>query len=100
VVLEVTARNEKGEEIFSAEHEYEMIGLNQEGKRVFDAWAIRQINDDNTLQPDRIDSKTFEIPIPKEVESVSLEAVLSYLIAPEAQPIFMSKATKTIILRK
>lgn len=76
-----------------------MIGRDQAGKRVFDVWLIKQVDDQNTIHTDRIETKTFEIPLPAGVSSVSLEGTLSYLIAPEAQPIVMFKNTKVLSIK-
>ncbi|MBI2876531.1 MAG: hypothetical protein HYY20_06585 [Candidatus Tectomicrobia bacterium] len=99
MVLEVTARNEKGEKIFSGEQVYEMVGMDEKGERTFDSWKIRKINAERTIQPGQVTRKEFEFAPPKGTQSVVIEAVLSYQIAPDAQPVLMAKTANTLPLQ-
>lgn len=99
MVLEVTARNEKGEKIFSGEQVFEMVGMDEKGERTFDSWKVRKINSERVIPPDRVTAKSFELTPTEGTQVVVLEAVLSYQIAPDAQPVLMSKATHILDLK-
>lgn len=99
MVLEVTARNEKGEKIFSGEQVYEMVGMDEKGERTFDSWKVRKINSERVIPPDRVTTKAFEFTPTEGTQAVVLEAVLSYQIAPDAQPVLMAKASNILDLK-
>lgn len=100
MVLEVTARNEKGEKIWgSGEQIYEMVGMDEKGERTFDSWKVRKINFERVIPPDRVTTKALELVPAEGTQSVVLEAVLSYQIAPDAQPVLMSKASYALTLK-
>ncbi|MBI4330830.1 MAG: hypothetical protein HY673_06090 [Chloroflexi bacterium] len=99
MVLEVTARNEKGEKIFSGEQVYEMVGTDEKGERTFDSWKVRKINPAAVIQPNRVTARAFEFIPAEGTQSVALEAVLSYQIAPDAQPVLMARASNTLTLK-
>lgn len=99
-MLEVTARNEKGENIFSGEQIFEMVGFDEKGGRTFDSWKIRKIEAGGIIPADGEKKKTFEFTPPAGTQSVTLEAVLSYQISPDAQPVLMSRTSNTLTLKK
>lgn len=99
-MLEVTARNEKGENIFSGEQIFEMVGFDEKGARTFDSWKIRKINASGIIPADGEKKKTFELTPPAGTQSITLEAVLSYHISPDAQPVLMSRTSNTLTLKK
>ena len=100
MVLEVTAYDEKGQEIFAKDHVYQMLGYDSKGQRTYDAWSVRKIVDDNVLKPDIKDKKTFSFPLPDGNSWLMVEASLYYQIVPSAEPVIMAQVKKRLELRK
>ena len=99
-MLEVTARNENGENIFSTEETYEMVGFDGKGQRTYDSWLIRQINADKVIPAEGTRRESFVFTPPKGTESVTIDAVLSYQIAPAAQPVLMGRTSRKLSLNE
>lgn len=76
-----------------------MVGFDEKGNRVYDTWVIRKIVDDRVLQPGVVDKKSFNISIPKGTGSVELDASLSYIVVPEAQPVLMGRVSKSLQIK-
>lgn len=100
MVLEVTAWDEKGQEIFAQDHTYQMVGYDSKGERTYDAWAVRNIIDTNILKPDNTDVKFFSFSVPKGNTWLRVEAFLYYQIVPTAEPVLMTQVKKRIELKK
>lgn len=76
-----------------------MVGFDEKGNRAYDTWVIRKVVDDRVLQPGVVDKKTFTIAVPKGTTAMELDASLSYIVVPEAQPVLMGKVSKSLQIR-
>jgi hypothetical protein len=77
VVLEVTAKNDKGEKIFSEQKVYIQYGQDIDGDMRTGAWQIKKFAD-FTLQPLEVRHEKFAIPVPEGTKSADVEIVLKY----------------------
>ena len=77
MVLDVTAKNEKGETIYSQQKDYIQYGQDIDGEMRYGAWQIKKFAD-FTLQPLRMTSEKFAIPA-KGTKSAEVEISLKYV---------------------
>lgn len=77
MVLEVTAKNEKGEKVFSEQKVYIQYGQDVDGDMRIGAWQIKKFTD-FTLQPLEVRHEKFLIPLPEGTKAAEVEIVLKY----------------------
>jgi hypothetical protein len=77
VVLEVTAKNDKGEKIFSEQKVYIQYGQDVDGDMRTGAWQIKKFVD-FTLQPLEVRHEKFAISVPEGTKAADVEIVLKY----------------------
>lgn len=99
-MLEVTAKDEAGKQIFADKHEYQMLGYDVHGNRTVDNWKIRRFDDSNTIRPDILERKSFQLSIPEGIKAANLEASLFYYVTPAAPPVLMAKASRVVELSR
>lgn len=77
MVLEVTAKNDKGEKVFSEQKVYIQYGQDVDGDMRIGAWQIKKFVD-FTLQPLEVKRESFTIPVPEGTKSAEVEISLKY----------------------
>ncbi len=73
----MTAKNEKGEKIFSEQRVYIQYGQDVDGDMRTGAWQIKKFAD-FTLQPLEVRHEKFAIPLPEGTKAAEVEIVLKY----------------------
>jgi hypothetical protein len=77
VVLEVTAKTDKGTVTAMGKKEYWEIGLDLDGRHRLGAWQIKEILD-LTLPPRRTTSERFMSELPADTKSAEVEVLVTY----------------------
>lgn len=77
MVLEVTAKTDKGEKITVGSKEYWEIGLDLDGNHRFGAWEIKEIID-LTIPPRNTLRERFMAELPEGTKSATVEVKLNY----------------------
>lgn len=94
-MLDVTATDSQGVQVFGESKTFNMIGYtgrHRQGETTVDNWLIRSW-DDRALQPG-LTAHVFEFPLPADVRDLELEAKLTYQVGDVLHP--MSRATGTL----
>ncbi len=78
MVLDVTAKNQGGENIFSAQRDYIQYGQDIDGDLRYGAWQIKKFSD-FTLQPLQVKKEHFIFAVPDGTQSVEVEITLKYV---------------------
>jgi hypothetical protein len=84
VVLDVTAKIEKGNKVFSYQKIWQEIGTDLNGDQQFKAWEIKNTID-LALQPRQKHTETLTIEFPEATTSAEIEATLTYQHRPGQQ---------------
>jgi hypothetical protein len=98
VVLDVTAKTDKGTVVNMGKKEYWEIGLDAEGDHRLGAWQIKDIID-LTLPPRKTTKETFVTELPADTKSAEVEIKVTYFPAP-GKPIEVHKVVKKLIFEK
>lgn len=77
MVLDVTAKTETGQKVWSHQKSWQEIGLDLKGRQQLKAWEIKNTID-LALQPRQTHTERLTIPLPEGTRSVEVEAVLTY----------------------
>ncbi len=80
MVLDVTAKDKSGKELFTAKKTYFEIGADIDGDMRHGAWQIKQIFD-LTLQPKDTKKETFLMPFNKETDEANLDVTVTYCLS-------------------
>ena len=80
MVLEVTAKDSKGKEMFKADKTWFEIGVDTDRDMRYGAWQIKEIVD-LTLPPLQTQTEQYLIHFDTDTEQVEIEAKLSYFIS-------------------
>jgi hypothetical protein len=94
-VLDVTAKDAQGVQVFGESKTFNMIGYTQkdrQGEKTVDNWLIRSF-EDKALQPGKT-THTFEVKLPAGVDEVDVRAALTYIVADKVTP--MTEASQKI----
>jgi hypothetical protein len=95
VVLDVTAKTDKGEKIFSHQKTWQEIGVDLAGDQRVKAWEIKNTID-LALQPRRTHAETLTIPFPDGVTGGEIEVTLTYHHRP-GEEFVVHRATKQVV---
>ena len=77
MVLDVTASNEQGENLYTASRTWQQIGVDAERRMQYGAWLIKEIID-LSLPPLATQRERFVIHLPVESTAVTVRAELRY----------------------
>lgn len=77
MVLEVTAKTEKGAQVFNYQKVWQELGTDLAGNQQLKAWEIKNTID-LALQPRRTYTETLTIPLPEGTSVADIEAKLTY----------------------
>jgi hypothetical protein len=80
VVLDVTAKDDKGKELFKADKTWFEIGVDTDRFMRYGAWQIKEIID-LTLPPMQTQSEQYLMHFTTETEKVNIEVKLWYYIS-------------------
>ena len=78
-LLDVTAKDMKGNELFTAQRKYFEIGLDTERNMRYGAWQIKEIYD-LTLQPLETETEKFLIRMPNKTKAAELMVDVTYCL--------------------
>lgn len=78
VVLHVTAKNEKGEQIFYTNKSWGVGSYDIDGKFTGAVWLINNYDRSKMFQPDKLYNESFEISIPSGTKEVHVTAEVKY----------------------
>ncbi|MCI0602999.1 hypothetical protein L0156_08285 [bacterium] len=98
-MLDVTAKDSKGFQVFGETKTFNMIGYtekHQKGEMTVDSWLVSSW-EDKALQPGKM-TLSFEITAPAEVTDVEVQVVLKYHLADKVWP--MTQASQKIPVRQ
>jgi hypothetical protein len=84
VVLEATARTDKGETVTLGKKEYREIGLDLDGNQRMGSWQIKEIID-LSLQPGKNLTERFVKELPEGTESAEIEIRVSLWPDPKTE---------------
>ena len=94
MVLDVTAKDPQGVQVFGETKTFNMIGYTEKdrkGQTTLDNWLIRSWDD--LALPQGRNSYTFEVPLPGGVEQIQVQASLTYQVGDSQTP--MTQASRT-----
>ena len=77
MVLDVTAKDDKGNKIFSEQKEYVQYGMDVDGDMRYGAWQIKRFAD-TTLQPLAVKREHMAIPVAEGTKTVDVSITLKY----------------------
>lgn len=77
MVLEVTARTDRGETVLIGKKEYWEIGLDLDGNHRYGAWQIKEIVD-LTLPPRKTVEERFLAELPEGTKSADVDITVTY----------------------
>lgn len=80
MVLDVTAKDKAGKELFTAKKKYLEIGADTDGDMRHGAWQIKQIFD-LTLQPKDTKKETFLMNFNKETDEANIDIAVTYCLS-------------------
>ncbi len=78
VVMEITAKDEKGTLVWSAEKEFFQPALDIEGNRSYDPWKVKDILD-FTLPPRKTTTEKYYAVFPEKTRNIKLEVKVRYI---------------------
>jgi hypothetical protein len=94
VVLDVTAKDSTGRQVFKHQREWKEIGVDLKGDQRAKAWEIKNTID-NSLQPRRTYTDTLLIPFPEGAKEGEVEVRLIYFLDP-ARPQVVERVVKKV----
>lgn len=83
VILEFTASDEKGQEIYRDQRVYTKTLVDQYGNEVYDFWKAASIAKDNRIKPRESRIELFEFKVPEGSGKVETKAILRYQLEAE-----------------
>jgi hypothetical protein len=93
VVLEVTAKTDKGAVVPMGRKEYWELGMDLDGFHRMGAWQIKEIVD-LTLPPRRITTERFVSELPEGTTSADVEVKVTYLPGPKTEVVVHQETKK------
>lgn len=94
----MTAKNEKGEKIFSEQKVYIQHGQDVDGDVRYGAWQIKKFAD-FTIQPLEVKRENFTIPLSEGTKSAEVEFTLKYSHPTAKMEIPLYRTVRKIELR-
>jgi len=93
VVLEVTAKDEKGNVLYNNEKEYLEIGLDIDGYMRYGAWQIKELLD-LTLQPLKTQEENYLFILPKNIKEANVAVNVYYKISGKKKDLIYQEVKK------
>ena len=93
MVLEVTAKDEKGNVLYNNEKEYLEIGLDIDGYMRYGAWQIKELLD-LTLQPLKTQEENYLFILPKNIKEANVAVNVYYKISGKKKDLIYQEVKK------
>ena len=98
MVLDVTAKSEKGTKVFSYQKVWQEIGTDLAGDQKVRAWDIKNTID-LALQPRQRHTERLPVQLPEGTNLVEIEATLTYHHRP-GEEFVVHKVERKVVIRK